>query len=81
MDVIERETLASPGANDIGDLRLLFHRLNNQLGIILSHAELLEAKSGDDLNRGRAVQIVKSVLEAMSTAREVRLRTIGSNRT
>ena len=26
------------------ELRLLFHRLNNQLGIILAHAELLEAK-------------------------------------
>ena len=25
------------------ELRLLFHRLNNQLGIILAHAELLEA--------------------------------------
>ena len=25
-----------------GDLRLLFHRLNNQLGIILAHAELLD---------------------------------------
>ena len=30
------------------DLRLLFHRLNNQLGIILAHAELLEAKAPDD---------------------------------
>ena len=27
------------------DLGLLFHRLNNQLGIILANAELLEAKS------------------------------------
>ena len=35
------------------DLRLLFHRLNNQLGIILAHAELLEAKSADDVNRAR----------------------------
>ena len=30
------------------ELRLLFHRLNNQLGIILAHAELLEAKAPDD---------------------------------
>ena len=29
-------------------LRALFHRLNNQLGIILAHAELLEAKAADD---------------------------------
>ena len=40
------------------ELRLLFHRLNNQLGIILSHSELLEAKATDDVNRARAAQIV-----------------------
>ncbi len=54
------------------DLRLLFHRLNNQLGIILAHAELLEAKSTDEMNRARASQVVSSVLEAMSTATEIR---------
>ncbi len=54
------------------DLRLLFHRLNNQLGIILSHAELLEAKSTDDMNRSRASQVVASVLDAMATAKEIR---------
>jgi hypothetical protein len=59
---------------DKGDLGLLFHRLNNQLGIILANAELLEAKSGDDMARARAAQVVSSVLEAMSTAREIRLR-------
>ena len=26
----------------------LFHRLNNQLGVILAHAELLETKAADD---------------------------------
>ena len=31
------------------ELRVLFHRLNNQLGIILAHAELLELKSPDEL--------------------------------
>jgi hypothetical protein len=56
------------------DLRLLFHRLNNQLGIILAHAELLEAKAADDVNRARAEQIVSSVLDAMGTAREIRRR-------
>jgi hypothetical protein len=56
-------------------LRLLFHRLNNQLGIILAHAELLEAKSIDDANRARAAQVVTSVLEAMGTAKEIRLHT------
>jgi pyruvoyl-dependent arginine decarboxylase (PvlArgDC) len=53
-------------------LRLLFHRLNNQLGIILAHAELLEAKATDDLHRARAAQVVTSVLDAMATARDIR---------
>jgi hypothetical protein len=57
------------------ELRLLFHRLNNQLGIILAHAELLEAKAADDTNRGRAAQVVASVLDAMATAREIRQHT------
>ncbi len=56
------------------DLRLLFHRLNNQLGIILSHAELLEAKSADEMSRSRASQVVSSVLEAMGTAKEIRFK-------
>ena len=37
------------------DLGLLFHRLNNQLGIILANAELLEAKVADEMTRARAV--------------------------
>ena len=32
------------------DLGLLFHRLNNQLGIILANAELLEAKAADEMD-------------------------------
>jgi hypothetical protein len=58
-----------------GELRTLFHRLNNQLGIILAHAELLEAKAADDVNRARAAQMVASALDAMGTAREIRQRT------
>ena len=54
------------------DLRALFHRLNNQLGIILAHAELLESKATDDANRARATQVVASVLDAMGTARQIR---------
>jgi two-component sensor histidine kinase len=57
------------------DLRTLFHRLNNQLGIILSHAELLEAKSTDEMNRSRASQVIASVLDAMGTAKDIRFRT------
>ena len=54
------------------ELRLLFHRLNNQLGIILAHAELLEAKVTDDANRARASQVVSGALDAMATAKEIR---------
>jgi GAF domain-containing protein len=54
------------------DLRMLFHRLNNQLGIILANAELLEAKTADAANRARAAQLVASALDAMGTAREIR---------
>lgn len=59
-----------------GDLRDLFHQLNNQLGIILAHAELLEAQAGDELRRARAGQVVASVLDAMGTAREIRERSL-----
>ena len=69
---------AGPDAHEsqVGsELRLLFHRLNNQLGIILAHAELLEAKATDDANRARAGQIVASSLDAMGTAKAMRLLT------
>ncbi len=52
----------------------LFHQLNNQLGIILANAELLEAKATDDMSRRRAAQVVASVLDAMATAKEIRAR-------
>ena len=55
------------------DLGLLFHRLNNQLGIILANAELLEAKLAEEPARARASQVVSSALQAMTTAREIRL--------
>ena len=57
------------------ELRALFHRLSNQLGIILAHAELLEAKAGDEIARARAAQIVAATLEAMGTAKAIRTRT------
>jgi len=54
------------------DLSELFHRLNNELGIILSHAELLEAKCEQDKNRSRASQVVAATLQALGTARKIR---------
>ena len=57
------------------DLRALFHRLNNQLGIILAHAELLETRASDDVGRARASQVVSSVLDAMGTAKDIRRQT------
>jgi hypothetical protein len=58
---------------DAAELRQLFHTLNNQLGIILSHAELLEAKAQDDAQKARATQVVTSTLEALGTVRQIRL--------
>ena len=65
--------------SELSDLDRLFHRLNNQLGIILANAELLEAKSSDETSRSRAAQVVTSVLEAMGTVREIRSRGSSSN--
>jgi hypothetical protein len=67
------ELLARRAMDELPELRLLFHRLNNQLGIILAHAELLESKpTADDTIRARAAQVVTSALEAIGTAKEIR---------
>jgi hypothetical protein len=62
----------SRSMDEPADLRLLFHRLNNQLGIILAHAELLEAKAAIEADRSRASQVVAGALEAMTTVKEIR---------
>ena len=54
------------------ELRQLFHTLNNQLGIILSHAELIEAKAQDERQKARATQVVIATVEALATARQIR---------
>jgi hypothetical protein len=69
------DATARSSVNDPSDLGLLFHRLNNQLGIILANAELLEAKLKDDISRARAGQIVSGVLDALATARDIRRQT------
>jgi hypothetical protein len=54
------------------DLAGLFHRLNNQLGIILANAELLESRLVDPPQHARAGQVVSSVLEAIATVQDIR---------
>jgi nitrogen-specific signal transduction histidine kinase len=54
------------------DLSRLFHRLNNQLGIILANAELLESRVTDEAQRARAEQVVKSVMDAIATVQTLR---------
>jgi hypothetical protein len=66
-DLLERAPTDQPQ-----ELRRLFHRLNNQLGIILAHAELMEQKAPDEPSRSRAGQVVTSALDAMGTAKEIR---------
>ena len=61
------------------DLTRVFHKLNNQLGIILANAELLESKLVDETQRARASQVVTGALEAISTIQD--LRRIVSTRT
>ena len=54
----------------------LFHQLNNQLGIILANAELLESRLPErDRNRARAAQIVASAIDAISTVQDISART------
>ena len=73
-DLLERGRM-----DERSELRRLFHRLNNQLGIILAHAELMEKKCGDEASRARATQVVSSVLDAMGTAKEIRLKMTGDS--
>jgi hypothetical protein len=73
------ELLARRSMDESPDLRFLFHQLNNQLGIILAHAELLESKAPDDAYRSRASQVVSGVVEAMGTTQAIR-QAIAENR-
>ena len=50
----------------------LLHRLNNQLGVILAHAELLETKAQDAGQKARASRVVSAALQAMAVSRDLR---------
>jgi hypothetical protein len=54
------------------DLPRVFHRLNNQLGVILANAELLESRLTEEAQRARASQVVSGALEAISTIQDLR---------
>lgn len=58
------------------DISQLFHVLNNQLGIILANAELLENRLADSSHRARAGQVVASALDAIQTSNRIR-QTVG----
>jgi hypothetical protein len=54
------------------DLSKLFHQLNNQLGVVLANAELLESRLTDEAQKARAGQVVACALEAINTARNIK---------
>lgn len=54
------------------DLSTLFHRLNNQLGVILANAELLETRVGNEQERARASQIVAGTLDAIGSVQQLK---------
>ena len=57
------------------ELNKLFHQLNNQLGVILANAELLEHRLADAHQKSRAGQVVAGVLEAINTTKKIRQAT------
>jgi hypothetical protein len=62
----------APGAP--GELGQLFHRLNNQLGIALANAEILEENASDPRHRLQAASVVSSIVEALRASRAIRHR-------
>jgi signal transduction histidine kinase len=70
------DTLQDPSGQSLeaapSDLARVFHRLNNQLGVILANAELLESRLVDDTQRARAGQVVGGALEAIAAVQDLR---------
>ena len=67
---------ATQDARNAPDLVSLFHRLNNQLGVILANSELLESKLADDAHKVRAAQVVTGALEAIGIVQHLK-RAVG----
>jgi hypothetical protein len=61
------------------DLSQIFHRLNNQLGVILANAELLESRLTEETQRARAGQVVSGALEAISAIQDLRKIVVQQN--
>jgi hypothetical protein len=61
-----------PADAGLSEVSRLLHGLNNQLGVILANAELLEHRLGDDANKVRASLVVSGTLEAITTAQRLR---------
>ena len=57
------------------DISRQFHQLNNQLGVILANAELLEQRLTDVGHKARAGQVVAGALEAIAITRQIRQMT------
>lgn len=64
----------APTGPEEPELRTLLHRLNNQIGIILANAELLETRLVDDAALSRARQIAASAVDAIGTVEQIRER-------
>lgn len=54
------------------DINALFHQLNNQLGVILANAELLENRLTDENHKARAGLVVTGALDAIGTAKRIK---------
>jgi hypothetical protein len=63
----------SPASAEMApELVSLFHRLNNQLGVILANSELLESKLTEEGHRVRAAQVVTGALEAIGIVQHLK---------
>jgi hypothetical protein len=73
VNVLSRSYVSAGSSQLCSDeLSTLFHRLNNQLGVVLACAEHLEAKATDEAIRSRASEVVAKALDALVTVREIR---------